>query len=95
MFSRAREGMYIVGNLTSLAECAGKGREMWANLKLIMEHENNVLDHFPVTCQKHKTTKMIRTPEDFGQLVPDGGCDLMCSMTLPCMHKCPLHCLRS
>ena len=36
MFSRAREGMYIVGNLTSIAECSFKGgRELWSNLKLI------------------------------------------------------------
>jgi hypothetical protein len=93
LFSRAREGMYIVGNLQSLAECASRpGRLLWSNLKLVFERHNHCLDYFPATCQKHKTLHKIQTPEDFVQFAPEGGCALRCSLVLECSHQCPKSC---
>jgi hypothetical protein len=93
LFSRAREGMYIVGNLESLTECASKpGRELWSNLKSVFDDDNNVYDYFPANCQKHTTLHKIRTPEDFVRLAPEGGCALKCTLLLECGHQCPKKC---
>lgn len=93
LFSRARDGMYIVGNLQSLAECASRpGRELWSNLKLVLDRHNHCLDYFPAECQKHKTLHKIQTPEDFVRMAPEGGCALRCNMMLECNHQCPKKC---
>ena len=93
LFSRARDGMYVVGNLESLTECSSAtGRKLWSNLKHVWEEQNNLYDYFPAKCQKHLTLHKIRTPEDFLRLVPEGGCELRCTMKLDCGHQCPKKC---
>ena len=93
LFSRAREGMYIVGNLDSLAECASKsGRELWSNLKLSFERHHQCLDYFPAQCQSHQTLQIVKTPDDFAQMVPEGGCSERCTLMLECGHQCPKKC---
>lgn len=93
LFSRAREGMFVVGNLESLTECASKpGRQLWSNLKSVFESHNQLFDYFPAKCRTHDTLRKIRTPEDFLTLAPEGGCSLKCTLKLECGHDCPLKC---
>jgi hypothetical protein len=93
LFSRAREGMYIVGNLKSLIECASTpGQKLWSNLKSVFDRHGHLFDYFPAKCQKHTTLHKIQTPEDFVQLAPEGGCALKCTLLLECGHQCPKKC---
>jgi hypothetical protein len=76
-----------------MAECSSaQGRELWSNLKVVLERNDQCLDYFPAVCQKHKTLQKIRTPSDFTTLVPDGGCTQRCPLMLDCNHQCPKHC---
>lgn len=93
LFSRAREGMFVVGNLESLTECSSaSGRKLWCNMKRVLEDNNSLYDHFPAKCQKHSTLHQIRNPEDFDRLAPEGGCGLRCTLLLDCGHRCPRKC---
>ena len=93
LLSRAREGMFIVGNLKSLSECASKpGRLLWSNLKSVLEYHNHCYEWFPTICQTHGTLQKIRSAQDFITHVPDGGCAVRCNATLDCGHQCPKKC---
>ena len=91
LFSRAREGMYIVGNLKTLST-SKSGRSLWSNIGAILEQNNQRLDYFPAKCQRHNSLSMIKTSADFLSHCPDGGCDLRCRTILSCGHQCPKKC---
>ena len=93
MLSRAREGMFIVGNLQTLSECSSKsGRLLWSNLKKNLECHNHCFECFPAVCQRHKTLQKLKCQQDFLDFSPEGGCGLKCTSILDCGHQCPLKC---
>lgn len=93
MLSRARQGMYVVGNLDGLTRCkSSKGRKLWTGIKEQLEKSDQLLNYFPATCSRHKCVHIIRCSDDFDKLAPEGGCQLRCSHTLECGHQCYLQC---
>ena len=93
LLSRARHGMFLVGNLETLARCrSSKGRALWQQIRQLLEHDGAVLDHFPVLCERHRLRIAVRAPKDFETLTPHGGCTLPCEMSLDCGHECDLAC---
>ena len=87
--SRARHGLYVIGNFSQLFERTSK---LWKSLINCMKQREQFANYLPVVCHRHtnKLTKVYR-PEDF-DFVSHGGCSLPCLTRLPCKHVCPCKC---
>ncbi|KAH3744627.1 hypothetical protein Pelo_13974 [Pelomyxa schiedti] len=85
--SRARHGLYIIGNSTVLRKVP-----MWKSVISVLEAQKNFGESLVLRCQTHtsKSTK-VQHPNDF-QRVVDGGCDKPCGTLLECGHVCPRMC---
>ncbi|KAJ1515016.1 hypothetical protein HMI54_013021 [Coelomomyces lativittatus] len=90
LLSRARHGMYILGN-ASLLE--GKSK-VWNKVIQLLRKQELMGDALPIVCQNHpETIRFISSPGSFAIEAPDGGCLLPCSSRLQkCGHICERHC---
>ncbi|KZT10660.1 P-loop containing nucleoside triphosphate hydrolase protein [Laetiporus sulphureus 93-53] len=87
--SRAREGLYILGNAPDLSS---KG-DMWRSVISDLERSGSVGDAFPVRCHRHPDhTDYISKPGQLPRIAPDGGCLRQCDTRLQCGHLCPYKC---
>ncbi|RIA88937.1 hypothetical protein C1645_739024 [Glomus cerebriforme] len=90
LLSRAREGMYLLGNSELMAM---KSKDMWAPIIDILRKRNQIGFGMPIVCNKHSDYKnIIDKPERFAQVSPDGGCYRPCYTPLPCGHACIYKC---
>ncbi|KAL5354313.1 hypothetical protein ACLOAV_000401 [Pseudogymnoascus australis] len=88
LLSRARHGMYIIGNSDT-----SRPVPMWAKVLSILEHSNNIGPSLALCCPRHKETPIeVSVPDDFARLAPEGGCAKRCSSRLLCGHSCPNMC---
>ncbi|KAK9808579.1 hypothetical protein WJX72_000022 [[Myrmecia] bisecta] len=91
MLSRAKHGMYILGNVDSL--CASRKHRMWPQVLEMLEADDCVGPALPVVCQNHPATvTLIQQACDFDIQAKEGGCTLQCEARLPCGHKCTRQC---
>ncbi|GAQ90342.1 NF-X1 zinc finger and helicase domain protein [Klebsormidium nitens] len=91
LLSRAKKGMYLVGNAATLG--ANPSAKMWPQVLRLIADGDGVGPALPVVCQNHPETKtLIKEAKDFQELVGDGGCSLKCEFRLPCGHDCPRRC---
>ncbi|KAI0930201.1 hypothetical protein AcV5_006978 [Taiwanofungus camphoratus] len=87
--SRAREGLYILGNASNLSSRS----EMWRSVISQLEEDNSVGDAFPVRCHRHQeAVEYISRPGHLPRIAPDGGCLRQCDARLNCGHLCPYKC---
>jgi hypothetical protein len=88
LLSRARHGMYIIGNSDT-----ARPVPMWAEVLSILERSNNIGPTLALCCPRHKETPIeVSVPDDFARLAPEGGCAKRCSSRLLCGHSCPNMC---
>lgn len=88
LLSRARHGMYIIGN----SETA-RPVPMWAEVISILERLNNIGQSLALCCPRHADTPIeVSAPDDFARLAPEGGCSKRCVSRLLCGHSCPNMC---
>eukprot|EP00915_Cephaloidophora_sp_WS-2016_P005735 GHVH01007606.1.p1 GENE.GHVH01007606.1~~GHVH01007606.1.p1 ORF type:complete len:1799 (-),score=214.83 GHVH01007606.1:52-4785(-) len=97
MLSRAREGLVIFGNLKTLTQAdapsrSGMSNSEWIRVKSLLDEKKQVFEGLPVVCNNHKRPQLVKFPEDFDSMVPNGGCNLLCGSKLKCGHSCPLRC---
>lgn len=72
LLSRARHGMYIIGN-TNTAHSV----PMWDKVVTILENDGNVGQNLELCCPRHKGTPIqVSKPDDFSIFLPEGGCRL-------------------
>lgn len=87
--SRAKKGLYIIGNLSMLR---GKDKTLWPEIISDLEQQQCIGNALPLYCRVHKERKiLVAVPEDFRKS-PEGGCDQLCRTRLPCGHFCPRIC---
>lgn len=93
LLSRARHGMFLVGNSATL-KTSKKGRHIWEPLLELISQVGCVSKGFSTTCQLHPNDGPIDlcSPEDFRELRPNGGCQRPCDYRMSCGHTCPLRC---
>ncbi|KAG0001862.1 hypothetical protein BGZ79_004031 [Entomortierella chlamydospora] len=90
LLSRAKHGMYIIGN-ASLMENAKN--ELWPKIIQELRQHDRVGDGFPIVCKNHPHIKnIVSVPKDFKIVSPNGGCTAACGRSMPCGHTCPQHC---
>uniref|UniRef100_A0A182SEF3 AAA_12 domain-containing protein n=1 Tax=Anopheles maculatus TaxID=74869 RepID=A0A182SEF3_9DIPT len=62
--SRARDGLYIVGNMTLLAKCS----KTWSSIERKLRDQAAIGASMPLQCVTHGQTVEVKMPEDFGEL---------------------------
>ncbi|KAF0316248.1 nf-x1 finger and helicase domain-containing protein [Colletotrichum asianum] len=89
LLSRARHGMYIIGNAHTASSVA-----MWDEVITKLRQKGNFGKELELQCSRHPSNKgMVSHPEHFVRFSPDGGCQLRCDRRLGCGHSCtgPCH----
>lgn len=86
--SRAKRGFYIFGNSHAL----GRNSKLWNNVFNILKVQipHRVGTDFPLQCNKHGKSTVMRFPEDWSE--HRSGCDSPCEELLSCGHACKLTC---
>lgn len=86
--SRARHGMYIVGDAQTACSVP-----MWAEIISILQSRDCIGESLALCCPRHPNDPIkVKTPDDFAILSPEGGCNKRCSSRLHCGHACPNKC---
>ncbi|CAB4477601.1 unnamed protein product [Rhizophagus irregularis] len=89
LLSRAKEGMYLIGNSKLMAS---KSLDMWAKVVDILHKRDpsQIGPGMPIVCKLHPDCKEVVTkPEQFAEFCsPNGGCRSICNKLLSCKHTC-------
>ena len=86
--SRARNGLYVIGNLENFADAS----DTWAQIVKQLQKEDQIGSAIPLFCRNHPDTELCaQTMKDF-ENAPEGGCNLNCEARLDCGHVCELKC---
>lgn len=85
--SRARDGLYIVGNMDLLA----KANPTWQTIRKRLEAHSAIGSVLELMCEEHMCLVQIEQPEDF-EKVSYGGCQDMCRVVKECGHQCDSFC---
>ncbi|RGB42061.1 AAA domain-containing protein [Rhizophagus diaphanus] len=89
LLSRAKEGMYLIGNSKLMAS---KSLDMWAKVvdNLHKRDPSQIGPGMPIVCKLHPDCKEVVTkPEQFAEFCsPNGGCRSICNKLLSCKHTC-------
>lgn len=90
LMSRAKHGLYLVGHGELLREKS----DLWEKILETMIADGCFGDGLPIHCQKHPDDhRIVKIPQDFQRLAPNGGCLRPCSLRLPnCGHVCRMMC---
>ncbi|RUS19771.1 hypothetical protein BC937DRAFT_86940 [Endogone sp. FLAS-F59071] len=90
LLSRARHGMFLLGNADLLASYK---TGIWPQIVSELRKEDLVGPGFPIVCQRHPDNRnVIDSPEKFRLVAPHGGCNLPCTYNMNCGHVCPYQC---
>ncbi|KAI9014572.1 RNA helicase [Phycomyces nitens] len=87
--SRAKHGMYILGNARLLCEKSDLWNEIVSNLE--DKNTGNIGVRLTLKCVRHNELTEVQWPVDFSD-VEEGGCTRPCGTVLDCGHPCPLKC---
>ncbi|XP_019799428.1 NFX1-type zinc finger-containing protein 1 [Tursiops truncatus] len=85
--SRAKKGMYCIGNMQMLAKVP-----LWSKIIHTLRENNQIGSALQLCCQNHPVIHTsVSKASDF-QKVPEGGCSLPCEFRLGCGHVCTRAC---
>ncbi|CAI5945983.1 unnamed protein product, partial [Closterium sp. NIES-64] len=92
LLSRAKHGMYIVGNASTMK--ADPKSVLWPKVLNILKSNDRIQKFIPLQCVNHPDTiTHIENASDFKEKASEGGCSQMCGFRLmPCGHTCPRRC---
>ena len=83
--SRARKGLYCIGNFNLLK----RKSDLWKEICNHLEKANGIGDSLQLTCKRHNNVTSARRASDFNPL---GGCNMPCGIRLQCGHACIQQC---
>ncbi|PYI09577.1 P-loop containing nucleoside triphosphate hydrolase protein [Aspergillus sclerotiicarbonarius CBS 121057] len=88
LLSRAKHGMYIIGNSATSCDVA-----MWRQVVDILQSNGNFGTHLDLQCPRHPESPIaVSEPDHFMQYSPEGGCNQRCVNRLQCGHACKQKC---
>ncbi|PVD21343.1 hypothetical protein C0Q70_19516 [Pomacea canaliculata] len=82
--SRARDGLYAIGNFKILAEKS----ELWRKIVKTAKDNHQLGNSLILRCQNHPGTETKVSCKDDFKNVPEGGCKKPCAFKLSCGHGC-------
>lgn len=85
--SRAKKGMYCIGNMQMLAKVP-----LWSKIIHTLRENNQIGSALRLCCQNHPDTHTLVSKASDFQKVPEGGCSLPCEFRLGCGHVCTRAC---
>jgi hypothetical protein len=88
--SRARHGMYVIGNFDMIA----KKSELWSKIVSDVNVQQKLGPPLSLSCSVHGTSSggvVVTNADDFDKC-PHGGCTKLCRQKLECGHICNLIC---
>ncbi|OSD04967.1 hypothetical protein PYCCODRAFT_1475560 [Trametes coccinea BRFM310] len=86
--SRAKHGLYIMGNAANL-----RANTTWSTILDEMESRDQIASGFPIACPRHPAqANIISNPGELPLVSPAGGCLLPCGFRMICGHICPSAC---
>ncbi|KAJ8042133.1 NFX1-type zinc finger-containing protein 1 [Holothuria leucospilota] len=86
--SRAKKGLYCVGNFSLLS---GQN-DLWKVITTTLRSKGLLGKSMKLKCHNHpEVVTEVRVAQDF-KAVPEGGCKKPCETRLDCGHVCPLIC---
>lgn len=86
--SRARKGLFAVGNFELMAESGS----LWKNITSTLHSMGAIGTALILQCQRHRERMTsVSCASDFHK-VPEGGCNLPCNARLSCGHACSRIC---
>ncbi|KAJ7707708.1 P-loop containing nucleoside triphosphate hydrolase protein [Mycena rosella] len=93
LLSRPRNAFIMIGNSNTFLN-ARKGKELWTRFFDLLRKGGHVYDGLPAKCERHPDRKVVlKSPIDFSNECPDGGCKEPCGTILNCgVHPCPSKC---
>ena len=106
-FSRAKIGLYIIGNISSIVQgeilfknknknnrnnrVDEKMLDVWEKIQEKAKELNIIGDKLTLECQNHKNKTIISSDKDFDNC-PEGGCQEICRKRMNCGHVCEKGC---
>lgn len=88
--SRARIGLYVIGNASQLE---ASQNPTWRFVLAQLRSQAALGPELVLRCQNHpEKAAAVSSVEHFEHQCADGGCDLPCTATLHCGHACPRRC---
>ncbi|CAK5268430.1 unnamed protein product [Mycena citricolor] len=93
LLSRPRNAFIMIGNSDTFLH-SRKGKDLWGRFFGMMKEGGHIYDGLPVKCERHPDrVQVLRSPVDFDNECPDGGCKEPCGTMLNCgQHTCPSKC---
>ncbi|KAK6194459.1 hypothetical protein SNE40_000090 [Patella caerulea] len=87
--SRAKKGLYVIGNFDILQSESS----LWKEMTIMLKKSGEMGERLILKCQNHPEDPGIEIckPEDF-QKAPAGGCQKLCNTILDCGHACVMSC---
>jgi len=86
--SRAKHGMYVIGN----GELLSHKNSVWNDIIDMFKNKGLYGPSLVLQCQNHpKQVTIIKDAKDF-KGIKDGGCKFNCNAKLPCGHVCHRKC---
>ncbi|XP_048205561.1 NFX1-type zinc finger-containing protein 1 isoform X2 [Perognathus longimembris pacificus] len=85
--SRAKKGMYCIGNMQMLAKVP-----LWSKIIHTLRENDQIGPTLRLCCQNHPDTHTAVSKASDFQKVPEGGCSLPCEFRLSCGHVCTRAC---
>ncbi|XP_078457991.1 NFX1-type zinc finger-containing protein 1 [Lampetra planeri] len=86
--SRAKRGLYVVGNAAMLAATV----PLWARLLRALRSEGRAGEGLLLRCQAHPDREVVAARDCDFRRAPEGGCTLPCEFRLQCGHVCTRAC---
>ncbi|KAJ6643913.1 NFX1-type zinc finger-containing protein 1, partial [Pseudolycoriella hygida] len=86
--SRARKGLYCIGNF----DCLSEKSTLWQNLFSDLKSQKAIGNALEIYCQNHTDYKSLVNSKDGFNVAPEGGCSRACGYRLPCGHACASVC---
>ena len=87
--SRAKHGFYAIGNFQLIRQQT----KLWERIISDVEDRGCFGNGLPLYCCNHPETKFTASQDsDFAANAPNGGCQRMCDIRLPCGHSCTQTC---
>lgn len=91
--SRARKGLYCIGNFGNMANARIKGEHFpWREMVKQLKKQHAIGTALEIRCQIHGTKCLVKTKDDFLEKAPEGGCLGMRNKPLRGSHPCARVC---